>query len=191
MSLIFVRRPIGTTEIFSVHRRFAALHTLLSLYVWSWGYCAHGLFFILLRRKSGFRRNWCFRQLENRYVKNAWVHCWCAQAFLRSYVMKEGKIAIKTVLSCSGWHQQPTRFHHRQGGILTVRSSDCRRQKPAPAINSSVWQQGKSRLRSSPMRSKDTHSNLLQPSSAAVSAAVIPTGVQHFHAASVLTMTIS
>ena len=31
----------------------------------------------------------------------------------------------------------------------------------------------------------------LQPSSAAVSAAVIPTGVQHSHAASVLTMTIS
>lgn len=46
-------------------------------------------------------------------------------------------------------------------------------------------------LRSEPMRPKDTRSNLLQPSSAAVSAAVVPDRSKHSHAASVLTMSIS
>ena len=39
-----MHRPIGPAGITLVYRRFAALHTLLSLYVWQWDRYSHYLF---------------------------------------------------------------------------------------------------------------------------------------------------
>ena len=59
----------------SVRRRFAALHTLLSLYAGSGiAMPTTFLFHIYWIMEQGFQRDWCSRQSEYPNVWNAWTH---------------------------------------------------------------------------------------------------------------------
>ena len=100
-------------------------------------------------------------------------------------------VAVMIVFMLFGLTSTANGSRRRQGWIWRIRPSDCRRQallrQPICRFGSGV--QPIPDLR---QRDQRTHAaDLLQPSSAAVSAAVIPDRSIYSHAASVLTRTIS
>ena len=92
LSLIFVRRPIGTTEGF----QFTAdlLHCTRCYFCMLFGSgitMPTTLLFHAIKRNHDFRQNWCFCQSENLIrKKRLGTPWWCSQAFLRIHIKKGG-----------------------------------------------------------------------------------------------------
>lgn len=100
-------------------------------------------------------------------------------------------VAVMTVFMLLRLTSTANGSRRRQGGVLRNSPSDCRRQA---LLRQAICRFG-SGVQPIPdlcQRDQRTHAaDLLQPSSAAVSAAVVPDRSVYSHAASVLTRTIS
>jgi len=187
--VMFVCRPNGTTGIFPVCSSVTVLHTLLR--------CTFGRGFLYPRLVVHvFRRNLGLAELmfpplkKPICEKRLGVPIGASRRFC-VVMIGRGYVAAMIVFMLFGLTSTANGFRRRQGGVWIVRSSDCRRQA---LLRKAICRFGSGVPSIYDLCQRDQRAqaaDLLQPSLAVVSAAVIPDRSVYSHAASVLTRTIS
>ena len=196
---MFVCRPNGTTGIFPVCSSVTVLHTLLR--------CTFGRGVLYLRLVVHVVKMYVllYTCLEGTWVlaelmfpplekpiceKRLGVPIGAPRRFC-VVMIGRGYIAAMTVFMLFGLTSTANGSRRRQGWVWRIRPSDCRRQT---LLRQSICRFGSGVPSIYGLCQRDQRAqaaDLLQPSLAVVSAAVIPDRSVYSHAASVLTRTIS